>query len=1308
MGSLVKLMENEKVVVALVRIRDKGESEHSMPLGFKVNKEKIPAHIKFDKFHSNNMHNLTVPGVKPLPVMIVCLGERKIPGLTNKINHWIQVSGISLTKIDKSMFKPVLLKEFNSFMKAAESTSKAKQKEVPPEVVTLTDENSSGASKPTLSAAESSKTSFSGSTSFFKEHGSSYHDYENLKDLISSTKSLAIKYRASAKVLSSTDPNKPFFIETAQMFMNLLEIVDNLERSIANIKQESPGEPFPSDLRIISEEDQTREQGKTTFIEGLLPVKTSKYKKAIASLPAEINDREPSHVIATIAKLCFPDHWINGVTLKGSGGNKSLFDLWSFENPLKFPMSGTIDKQLGYDRYQALLDHTMRKCGKKSYHSEAEKHLSSVISKAIHYKRTKINQPKGWDDISDEEEDSDSSDDEIIIPPRPRSLRHRIGESPIASKHKDLGSKITVPIVSMEVGSPISYAGKNKSGNESETTRVGDDHGDQDLNQKGDQDLNQKGDQDSKQKGDQESNEKGDQESTQADDQDSTPKGDAKEEVVKKDQEKEEVPQTESSENEHAEPKQESPNSDDDDFKWDDDDHLLGEFNYLQNSVSPPPLFDDPDPASTSVEKDKSGGKVHQLSLKVVQPVFSSTPVKQKTDQSQEPMPQITPIRSLITNVKETGIPASIPNDSGIEVSAIEAGSVDLSVKSADQSTSASTSDNKRKLSDASTSDTKKIKNNDDDPGEESDASTLSAGSVPPMKFMDPRTLAFLQDPANAAFLQQLIASSTLYQCEVSKNSTNKLKNAPIPKKLKLSTGLSRSYRSNLKVYGKSKILGKTSNENISGSNFNSLSEPGTSGTQISVTVTTDEIQSGQSSKVSQEVNLNQKVDQDSIYAIVFPLIICEDVQIRQPVLLTVKKSDFSDYEIELPFSAFMDMKINCFKFKVGKYSFRGHLMALGESPLELKISLQENINANDEWKGLPKMKRLGFSNLQHCPLEEGEDIPSYRVMSSIEIKDLLESYSRSSQNISGSSQKDSPIITPVNTKDSGKKKSLVLSDDEGEVNKKKKAENEILDSRSKHEETVTDLSVIDSLIEKVNSQVAELIARKSFLSNLDTTGSTLITIINVLDDFRRIIDHKKQNDLDNSNQVPKEDATFKISQKNQIFIEGLIQLDLDLYETATKQAKPNNPSSMAYSLVKYSFPKQYIEDVVLGKKFYDKKDIDDFIKERERSCKTKFPLAFIWGFKDPYNARLEGECDYKLGNERIRAFFNHIFRKSKIFNYSKEAEKAVRRRIMKEFCALNSEISEKKDQEEVNFQDQESQHSQESNTFDLDCFSDD
>lgn len=115
------------------------------------------------------------------------------------------------------------------------------------------------------------------------------------------------------------------------------------------------------------------------------------------------------------------------------------------------------------------------------------------------------------------------------------------------------------------------------------------------------------------------------------------------------------------------------------------------------------------------------------------------------------------------------------------------------------------------------------------------------------------------------------------------------------------------------------------------------------------------------------------------------------------------------------------------------------------------------------------------------------------------------------------------------------------------------------------------------------------------------------------------------------------------MTNQNQIFIEGLIQLDLDLYETAVKHAKLNNPSSMAYALVKYSFPKEYTEDVVLGKKFYDKKDIDEIMKETERKTKIKYPLAFIWGFLKPYEARLEGECDHKLGNERIKAFFSRL-----------------------------------------------------------------
>ena len=74
MGSLTNLMKNEKIVVAIVRIRDQGSQEQTIPIAFKIKKDVIPPNIKFGKTHSNNMFNLTLAGAKPLPVMIVCLG----------------------------------------------------------------------------------------------------------------------------------------------------------------------------------------------------------------------------------------------------------------------------------------------------------------------------------------------------------------------------------------------------------------------------------------------------------------------------------------------------------------------------------------------------------------------------------------------------------------------------------------------------------------------------------------------------------------------------------------------------------------------------------------------------------------------------------------------------------------------------------------------------------------------------------------------------------------------------------------------------------------------------------------------------------------------------------------------------------------------------------------------------------------------------------------------------------------------------------------------------------------------------------
>lgn len=104
-----------------------------------------------------------------------------------------------------------------------------------------------------------------------------------------------------------------------------------------------------------------------------------------------------------------------------------------------------------------------------------------------------------------------------------------------------------------------------------------------------------------------------------------------------------------------------------------------------------------------------------------------------------------------------------------------------------------------------------------------------------------------------------------------------------------------------------------------------------------------------------------------------------------------------------------------------------------------------------------------------------------------------------------------------------------------------------------------------------------------------------------------------------------------------------MIQLDLDLYEAAIKQAKSSNPESFAYALVKFSFPRSYIDDVVLGKKIYDKKDFDEFERAHKLSCIAKYPLSFIWSFPDPYGSRMQGSFDVKIGHERLRAFFSKL-----------------------------------------------------------------
>lgn len=391
--------------------------------------------------------------------------DKKLPCLAKKINHWLAVSNIMVNRIPKSSFKPVAIKDFNAFISHVNSVTRAsRDAKKDHELVHLSDDSSS-ATKVQSTSTETGSTSIQ--LNFENQFSSIEQDKGNIKDLVKVTRDRIKKFKAMAINLPPSSPNFLLFIESAQIHNNLLEIVDHVGRSTSVSKQETFSETSATcDIHIINEEDKTKELGNIMLIEGLLPVRSSKYKKAMASLPSSYQDREPSQVIATLAKMCFPDHWITGVTLKGSGGRKSLLELWNHDDPLKCPVSGEVDKRRGSDRYQALIDHTMRKCGKKSYDSGTEKHLGTVLSKAIHYKRTKILTAKGWDDMdetssddlgerieSDREENEDDDEDEVIPPPKNRRLQTQSSQKQLAKNTRKSG--IIMPEVSMVVGSPV-------------------------------------------------------------------------------------------------------------------------------------------------------------------------------------------------------------------------------------------------------------------------------------------------------------------------------------------------------------------------------------------------------------------------------------------------------------------------------------------------------------------------------------------------------------------------------------------------------------------------------------------------------------------------------------------------------------------------------------------------------------------------------------------------------------------------------------------------------------------------------------
>lgn len=77
-GSYMSLMENQKLVVAVLRYKTNDGSKIKLPVLFKVSSEQIPKDLRLLEIHRDNLIYIEIDGCKPLAAMIVSVGGKFI------------------------------------------------------------------------------------------------------------------------------------------------------------------------------------------------------------------------------------------------------------------------------------------------------------------------------------------------------------------------------------------------------------------------------------------------------------------------------------------------------------------------------------------------------------------------------------------------------------------------------------------------------------------------------------------------------------------------------------------------------------------------------------------------------------------------------------------------------------------------------------------------------------------------------------------------------------------------------------------------------------------------------------------------------------------------------------------------------------------------------------------------------------------------------------------------------------------------------------------------------------------------------
>ncbi|XP_053210220.1 uncharacterized protein LOC128394010 [Panonychus citri] len=277
---------------------------------------------------------------------------------------------------------------------------------------------------------------------------------------------------------------------------------------------------------------------------------------------------------------------------------------------------------------------------------------------------------------------------------------------------------------------------------------------------------------------------------------------------------------------------------------------------------------------------------------------------------------------------------------------------------------------------------------------------------------------------------------------------------------------------------------------------------------------------------------LVDKLPKNLLYVILNPFILNEKYEsLNQPFLVKIQESQLKSFGFKLPFTKFMDLSENCFKIQLRTYDVYVSIIAIGDSPLEIGKSLKENVDRNQALNGMKKIKKYTdyVTELTHVPLDSADDLPPKQVFSSRILSYIFGNDSQTEKIDSNTSE----------TKKQVKLENSKPCEDENNIGKDldfpdyKAKVQEFEKPRIDSHRSELDLSITQILIKSVYEQLKDLDKMKSNLSDRDTTGSILLTVINLLSDFIKLVDHQTKKEDETAQSIPETDRTYKNSTKS-------------------------------------------------------------------------------------------------------------------------------------------------------------------------------